>query len=156
MKRYPIKSDGVTGVISRADAIQVANAAFFDGFMTAVLESKEEADSLDTETRLFLMMKAKEKNERLTTVQAKEKAPQTAAAAQGAKNNVQNQSTAKAAESQAELRKKLENAESALLGLADLLEALRIAMEPGVAYIEGVQLLSKVALCAAVGTLYED
>lgn len=89
-------------------------------------------------------------------MQAKEKAPQTAAAAQGAKNNVQNQSTAKVAESQAELRKKLENTESALLGLADLLEALHIAMEPGVAYIDGVQLLSKVALCAAVGTLYED
>lgn len=91
-------------------------------------------------------------------MQAKEKAPQTAAAAQGAKKekNTCDQSTAKAAESQAELRKKLENTESALLGLADLLEALHIAMEPGVAYIDGVQLLSKVALCAAVGTLYED
>lgn len=91
-------------------------------------------------------------------MQEKEKAPKAAATAQGAtkENKVHDQSTAKAAESQAELRKKFENAESALLGLADLLEALHIAMEPGVAYIEGVQLLSKAALCAAAGTLYED
>lgn len=39
-------------------------------------------------------------------MQAKEKAPQTAAAAQGAKNNVQNQSTANQAESQAPTRAK--------------------------------------------------
>lgn len=42
--------------------------------------------------------------------QAKEKAPQTAATAQGAKNNVQSQSTANQAESQALLRDKLDEA----------------------------------------------
>ncbi len=39
-------------------------------------------------------------------MQAKEKAPQTAAAAQGAKNNVQNQSTADRAVCQAPTRAK--------------------------------------------------
>ncbi len=61
--------------------------------------------------------------------QAKEKAPQTAATAQGAKNNVHNQSTAKAVESQALLRDKLDEAALDMRGIAELLDAVSTAME---------------------------
>ena len=77
--------------------------------------------------------------------QAKEKAPQTAATAQGAKNNVHNQSTAKAVESQALLRDKLDEAALDMRGIAELLDAVSIAMESDPGYDKGLWLLAQVA-----------
>ena len=76
--------------------------------------------------------------------QAKEKAPQTAATAQGAKNNVQNQSTANQAESQALLRDKLD-ATLDMRGIAERLDAVSTAMENDPGYDKGLWLLAQVA-----------
>lgn len=77
--------------------------------------------------------------------QAREKAPQTAATAQGAKNNVHNQSTAKAVESQALLRDKLDEAALDMRGIAELLDAVSTAMESDPGYDKGLWLLAQVA-----------
>ena len=77
--------------------------------------------------------------------QTKEKAPQAAATAQGAKNNVHNQSTAKAVESQALLRDKLDEAALDMRGIAELLDAVSIAMENDPGYDKGLWLLAQVA-----------
>ncbi len=77
--------------------------------------------------------------------QAKEKAPQTAATAQGAKNNVQNQSTANQAVCQALLRDKLDEAALDMRGITELLDAVSIAMESDPGYDKGLWLLAQVA-----------
>ena len=77
--------------------------------------------------------------------QTKEKAPQAAATAQGAKNNVQNQSTANQAESQALLRDKLDEAALDMRGIAELLDAVSTAMENDPGYDKGLWLLAQVA-----------
>ena len=77
--------------------------------------------------------------------QTKEKAPQTAATAQGAKNNVQNQSTANQAVCQALLRDKLDEAALDMRGIAELLYAVSIAMESDPGYDKGLWLLAQVA-----------
>lgn len=65
MRNYPIDSN-VKGMIATESAIGLINAAFYDGFMTAILETPEELDSLTVEDRIRLMTIAKEKNTSLT------------------------------------------------------------------------------------------
>ena len=79
--------------------------------------------------------------------QAKEKAPQTAATAQGAtkENNVQNQSTADQVLCQARLLDKLDEAARDVRGIAELLDAVSIAMESDLGYDKGLWLLAQVA-----------
>lgn len=77
--------------------------------------------------------------------QAKEKAPQTAATAQGAKNNVHNQSTAGQSVCQVEMTEKLDTAALYMRGIAELLDAVSIAMESDPGYDKGLWLLAQVA-----------
>lgn len=65
MRNYPIDSN-VKGFIAMEIAIKLINEAFFDGFMTASLETPEELDSLTVEDRIGFMILAKEKNTYLT------------------------------------------------------------------------------------------
>ena len=51
MRKYPIKT-GQSGYISIDDAEKLANAAFYDGFITALLETPEEADELTPVQRI--------------------------------------------------------------------------------------------------------
>lgn len=81
--------------------------------------------------------------------QAKEKAPQAAATAQGAKNNVQNQSTADRAVCQVEMAEKLDTAALYMRGIAELLDAVSTAMENDPGYDKGLWLLAQVAYCRA-------
>ena len=77
--------------------------------------------------------------------QTKEKAPQAAATAQGAKNNVQNQSTANQAVCQARLLDKLGEAARDMRGITELLDAVSTAMESDPGYDKGLWLLAQVA-----------
>lgn len=65
MRNYPIDSN-VKGFIAMELAIKLINAAFYDGFMTAILETPEELDSLTIENRTRLMFLANEMNASLT------------------------------------------------------------------------------------------
>ena len=51
MRKYPIKT-GQSGNISIDDAEKLANEAFYDGFITALLETPEEADELTPAQRI--------------------------------------------------------------------------------------------------------
>lgn len=65
MRKYPIKT-GQSGNISIDDAEKLANEAFYDGFITALLETPEEADELTTAQRIQCMELATLKNAILT------------------------------------------------------------------------------------------
>lgn len=65
MRNYPIDSN-VKGFIEMELAIKYINIAFYDGFMTASLETPEELDSLTVEDKIRLMFLAKEKNDYIT------------------------------------------------------------------------------------------
>lgn len=65
MRKYPIKT-GQSGYISIDDAEKLANEAFYDGFITALLETPEEADELTTAQRIQCMELATLKNAILT------------------------------------------------------------------------------------------
>lgn len=45
MRKYPMNS-GKKGYIAIEEAEKIANAAYYDGFITAILETPEEADEL--------------------------------------------------------------------------------------------------------------
>lgn len=51
MRKYPINS-GEKGYIAIEEAEKITNAAFYDGFITAMLETPEEADELTPAQRL--------------------------------------------------------------------------------------------------------
>lgn len=73
MQQYPLKTEAVISqsdlaagrtnlVLNYKDYAQRMNAAFYDGFMAAVLETKEEADTLDVPTRAILCAAAMNKS----------------------------------------------------------------------------------------------
>lgn len=86
-------------------------------------------------------------------MQAKEKAPRTAATMQSAtqENKVHNHSTADQAVCQVDLREKIETAADDMRGIADLLNAVSIASEYGSGYESGIYFLSRIAYRLADG-----
>lgn len=65
MRNYPIDSN-VKGFIAMEIAIKLINAAFYDGFMTAILETPEELDSLTVGERIECMALANKMNDYIT------------------------------------------------------------------------------------------
>lgn len=51
MRKYPMNS-GKKGYIAIEEAEKIANAAYYDGFITAILETPEEADELTPVQRI--------------------------------------------------------------------------------------------------------
>lgn len=65
MRKYPMNS-GDKGYIAIDEAEKLANAAFYDGFITAMLETPEEADELTPVQRIQCIEFAILKNAILT------------------------------------------------------------------------------------------
>ena len=65
MRKYPMNS-GKKGCIAIEEAEKIINAAFYDGFITAMLETAEEADELTPVQRIQCMELAILKNAMLT------------------------------------------------------------------------------------------
>lgn len=51
MRKYPMNS-GKKGYIAIEEAEKIANTAYYDGFITAILETPEEADELTPVQRI--------------------------------------------------------------------------------------------------------
>lgn len=51
MRKYPMNS-GKKGYIAIEEAEKIANAAYYDGFITAILKTPEEADELTPVQRI--------------------------------------------------------------------------------------------------------
>lgn len=51
MRKYPMNS-GKKGYIAIEEAEKIANAAYYEGFITAILETPEEADELTPVQRI--------------------------------------------------------------------------------------------------------
>lgn len=65
MRNYPINSKQ-EGFIAAHSAIQMINEAFFDGFMTALLETPEELETMTVDERIMFCVLASEKNGYIT------------------------------------------------------------------------------------------
>lgn len=65
MRKYPMNS-GKKGYIAIEEAEKIANAAYYDGFITAILETPEEADELTPVQRIQCAELAIAKNAILT------------------------------------------------------------------------------------------
>ena len=65
MRKYPMNS-GEKGYIAIEEAEKIVNAAFYDGFITAMLETPEEADELTPAQRIKCIELAILKNAILT------------------------------------------------------------------------------------------
>lgn len=65
MRNYPIDSEQ-KGFIAMHTAIQMINAAFFDGFMTALLETPEELDTMTINERIMYCAFAAKRNAYIT------------------------------------------------------------------------------------------
>lgn len=65
MRKYPINNEK-KGYIAIEEAEKIVNAAFYDGFITAMLETPEEADELTPVQRIQFVELAILKNAILT------------------------------------------------------------------------------------------
>ena len=80
MQTYPIhiSEQEAAGYILYRNAIQAINAAFFDGFMTALLKSPENAEDMEPVERIHYCLMAAEKSAKLTRAEYPEQPIRTA------------------------------------------------------------------------------
>lgn len=84
MKNYPItiSEEQENDFVKYGDAIRMANEAFYDGFITAIMESPEEVAQMDVSDRIVFCLLAKAKSAELTGVEMEPLPPEVLEALQ--------------------------------------------------------------------------